>query len=72
MSSRSRLGYHIYNSAACADCASKCSKQGEGGGHRHHVRMAEADFSKEYDKGNLAVRQVRVKADKARQANASR
>jgi len=34
--------------------------------------MAEADFSKEYDKGNLAVRQVRVKADKARQANASR
>jgi len=29
-------------------------------------RMAEGDFTKEYDEGNLAVRQVRVKADKVK------
>jgi len=56
----------FYNSRACADCASKCSKQGEGTGHRHPVRMAEGDFTKECNGGNLAVRQVRVKADKGK------
>jgi len=37
-----------------------------GVGHRHPVRMAEAEFSKECDDGSLAVRQVRVKADGAK------
>jgi len=56
----------FYNGRACAECAGKCSRQGEGVGHRHPVRMAEADFSKECDEGGLAVRQVRVKADGAK------
>jgi len=52
----------FYNSEACKGCASKCTKEVRG--FRHEVKMAEEEFSKEYNEKDLLVKQVRIRADK--------
>jgi transposase len=53
-----------YNTGACAQCTCKCTKDAKGR-FKHQVPMSASDFSKEYNDKNLAVKQVRIKADKA-------
>jgi len=52
------------NTQACKLCTCKCTKKSSGL-HYHHVRMASEEFSMEYNDQDLAVKQVRIKPDKA-------
>jgi transposase len=54
----------FYNTEACAQCARKCTKDARGR-FKYQVPMAASDFSIEYNDQNLAVRQIRIKPDKA-------
>ena len=54
----------FFNYAACKKCANKCTKDVRGR-CQHHVPMAEADFTKEYNDQGLTVKQVRIKPDPA-------
>ena len=52
------------NSAACQQCASKCTAD-KRGYFKYQVPMAKEDFSKKYNDRGLAVKQIRIKPDKA-------
>jgi hypothetical protein len=54
----------FYNSEACNQCTSKCTKDIRGR-FKYQVPMAKEDFTKEYDDQNLAVKQIRIKPDPA-------
>jgi hypothetical protein len=52
----------FYNSAACRQCALKCTKEARG--YRCQVPMEESDFSKVYNDKDLLVKQIRITPDK--------
>ena len=52
-----------YNRQACKQCACKCTAESRG--LRYRYRMQETNFTKEYNDKALAVKQVRIKPDKA-------
>ena len=51
----------FHNSAACKECACRCTASVYG--NQFQIVMAEGDFSKEYNDTDLAVKQIHVKPD---------
>jgi transposase len=56
-------GVIFLNKQACKQCTCKCTKR-KSGIQRHHIRMPQENFSKEYNDKDLSIKQVRIKPDK--------
>ena len=54
----------FYNYEACKQCACKCTTDARGR-FQYKVPMAREDFTKTYNDQGLAVKQIRIKADRA-------
>jgi hypothetical protein len=54
----------FYNYEACKQCACKCTTDARGR-FKYQLSMAKKDFTKEYNEQNLAVKQIRIKAEPA-------
>jgi hypothetical protein len=54
----------FYNNEACKQCPCKCTTDARGR-FRYKIPMAREDFTKEYNDQDLAVKQIRIKAEAA-------